>query len=98
MEYEIKEFENKEFGKIRVIDIAGQTWFVGKDIADALGYEKSRNAILMHVDAEDKTDVLMKDTGSSYKSKVIIVNESGLYSLILSSRLSSARLFKHWVT
>ena len=72
--------------------------FVGKDVATALGYSKSRNALATHVDAEDKKDALIQGTGSNYKSKVVIINESGLYSLILSSKLPQAKAFKRWVT
>ena len=72
--------------------------FVGKDVAQALGYAKPENAIATHVDVDDKTTTLIQGTGSNYKSKVIIINESGLYSLILSSKLPQAKAFKHWVT
>ncbi|MBQ6189830.1 MAG: Bro-N domain-containing protein [Bacteroidaceae bacterium] len=76
----------------------GETFFVGKDVAKALGYTAPRNALATHVDEEDKTTALIQCTGSNYKSKSIIINESGLYSLILSSKLDRAREFKHWVT
>ena len=72
--------------------------FVGKDVATALGYAKPENAIATHVDTEDKTTTLIQGTGSNYKSKVVIINESGLYSLILSSKLPQAKAFKRWVT
>ena len=72
--------------------------FVGKDVATALGYAKPENAIATHVDVDDKTTTLIQGTGSNYKSKVIIINESGLYSLILSSKLPQAKAFKRWVT
>ena len=72
--------------------------FVGKDVATALGYAKSRNALTAHVDDEDKKDALIQGTGTNYKSKVVIINESGLYSLILSSKLPQAKAFKRWVT
>ena len=72
--------------------------FVGKDVAQALGYAKPENAIATHVDVDDKTTTLIQGTGSNYKSKVIIINESGLYSLILSSKLPQAKAFKRWVT
>ena len=71
---------------------------MGKDVATALGYAKPENAIATHVDADDKTTTLIQGTGSNYKSKVVIINESGLYSLILSSKLPQAKAFKHWVT
>ena len=67
-------------------------------MAEALGYKKPENAIANHVSDEDKTSVVIPDSGSNYKSKATIINESGLYSLILSSKLPSAKEFKHWVT
>ena len=72
--------------------------FVGKDVAMALGYAKPENAIATHIDADDKTTTLIQGTGSNYKSKVVIINESGLYALILSSKLPQAKAFKRWVT
>ncbi|ADE82749.1 BRO domain protein [Xylanibacter ruminicola 23] len=75
-----------------------ETFFVGKDVALALGDSKPENAISTHVDIEDKTTTLIQGTGSNYKSKVVIINESGLYSLILSSKLPQAKAFKRWVT
>ena len=72
--------------------------FVAKDVATALGYAKPENAIATHVDTEDKTTTLIQGTGSNYKSKMVIINESGLYSLILSSKLPQAKEFKRWVT
>ncbi|MBE6859579.1 MAG: phage repressor protein/antirepressor Ant [Ruminococcus sp.] len=98
MENMIKTFVNEEFGTVRTLMKDGQPWFVGKDIADALGYSKSRNAIANHVDDEDKTTALIQGGGSNYKTTVVIINESGLYSLILSSKLETAKRFKHWVT
>ena len=76
----------------------GETYFVGKDVAEALGYSKPENAVAVHVDADDKTTTLIQGTGSNYKSKAVIINESGLYSLVLSSKLPQAKVFKHWVT
>lgn len=73
-------------------------WFVGKDVAQALGYAKPENALAAHVDDEDKTTTLIQGTGSNYKSKAIIINESGLYSLVMSSKLPSAKKVKRWVT
>ena len=98
MSNEIKVFENEEFGSVRTMIIDGNPWFVGKDIADALGYSKARNALAAHVDDEDKTTALIQGGGSNYKSKAVIINESGLYSLILSSKLGTAKKFKRWVT
>lgn len=87
-----------EFGELRTVEIDGEPWFVGKDVAVALGYKKPENAIANHVSDEDKTSTLIQGSGSNYKSKATIINESGLYSLILSSKLPSAKEFKHWVT
>lgn len=98
MSNEIKVFENEEFGSVRTMVIDGEPWFVGKDIADALGYAKSRNALAQHVDIEDKTQALIQGGCSSGTQKTIIINESGLYSLILSSKLETAKKFKRWVT
>ena len=95
---ELKLFENSEFGKIRVIERGGEPWFVGREIAIALGYAKPENAIAIHVEAEDKTSTLLQGSGSNYKSKTIIINESGLYSLVLSSKLEKAKAFKRWIT
>lgn len=95
---ELKIFNNPEFGQVRTITLDGEPWFVGKDVADALGYSNSRDALARHVDDEDKTSVVIPDTGSNYKSKTTLINESGLYSLVLSSKLPTAKQFKHWVT
>lgn len=91
-------FNNPDFGDIRTMTIDGEAWFVGKDVAAALGYAKPENALSAHIDEEDKTTTLIQGTGSNYKSKTILINESGLYSLILSSKLPTARKFKRWVT
>ena len=98
MSNEIKIFENEEFGSVRTMEIDGEPYFVGKDVATILGYVKPENAIANHVDDEDKTTTLIQGTGSNYKSNAVIINESGLYSLILSSKLPKAKGFKHWVT
>lgn len=95
---EVQIFENEQFGSIRTIEIDGMPWFVGKDVAMSLGYVKPENAIKTHVDDEDKTSTLIQGSGSNYKSKAVLINESGLYSLILSSKLPSAKAFKRWVT
>ena len=95
---EITVFNNDEFGSIRAWVVDDEPWFVGKDIATILGYAKPENAIANHVDDEDKTSTLIQGSGSNYKSKAILVNESGLYSLILSSKLPNAKKFKRWVT
>lgn len=91
-------FQNKSFGRIRTLAIDNEPWFVGKDVAEILGYAKPENAIANHVDEEDKTSTLIQGSGSNYKSKAIIINESGLYSLVLSSKLPSAKEFKRWIT
>ena len=91
-------FDNPEFGKVRTLVINDEPWFVAKDIAVSLGYAKPENAVANHVDEEDKTTTLIQGTGSNYKSKVTLINESGLYSLILSSKLQNAKKFKRWVT
>nr|WP_275584354.1 BRO family protein [Staphylococcus epidermidis] len=80
------------------MNIDGEPYFVGSDVAKILGYLKPANAIANHVDDEDKTTTLIRGTGSNYKSKAVIINESGLYSLIFSSKLESAKSFKRWVT
>lgn len=93
---EIQIFENTEFGSIRTTMINGEVWFVGKDVATALGYSNSRKAIADHVNVEDK-GVAKCDTLGGVQNMVII-NESGLYSLMLSSKLPTAKKFKRWVT
>ena len=97
---EVKVFKNPvhpEFGNLRTIEIDGEPWFVGKDVAAALGYTKERNALDKHV---DKDDALKRGVTDSMgrTQQMTIINESGLYSLILSSKLPSAKEFKHWVT
>lgn len=89
-------FKNPEFGSVRAIDINDEPWFVGKDIAQALGYSNPRDALARHVDGEDK-GVVKRDTPGG-EQDVTIINESGLYSLVLSSKLPSAKKFKRWVT
>jgi len=98
-QFEIQNFNNKQFGTIRtMVNEKGETYFVAKDVAVALGYNNTRDAVAKHVDKEDKTTVVIRDTGSAYKSQAVMINESGLYSLILSSQLPSAKAFKRWVT
>ena len=85
------------FGDIRTMTNAkGETFFVGKDVARALGYSKCQNAIATHVDEEDKSTAPIQ--GTAYQTRAIVINESGLYSLILSSKLPQAKVFKRWVT
>lgn len=96
MDNKMQTFENEQFGQVRVISIDGAPWFVGNDVAKALGYSNPRKAMSDHVDADDK-GVTKRDTLGG-KQNMTIINESGLYSLILSSKLESARQFKRWVT
>ena len=94
----IQIFQNAEFGSVRTADINGVPYFVGKDVAEILGYSNTRKALLDHVDEEDKTDgVTIRDSIGREQAPVLI-NESGLYSLILSSKLPNAKKFKRWVT
>lgn len=95
---ELKIFTNEEFGQIRTVLIENEPWFVGKDVATALGYSDPSSIVSKNIDNEDKTTLLLEQGGSNYKSKTTVINESGLYSLILSSKLESAKKFKHWVT
>jgi len=92
----LKVFENAEFGTIRTVEINGEPWFIGKDIAEALGHTNPQRAIRDHVDGEDKGVTEMVTPGG--KQNMPIINESGLYALIMSSKLPSAKKFKHWVT
>ncbi len=98
MENKIKIFESEEFGKVRTVIKDGEPWLVGKDVAEILEYSNTRDAILRHVDSEDKTTVVISDGGSNYKSKTTIINESGFYSLVLSSKMPKAKEFRRWVT
>ena len=99
---EIQIFNNEEFGQVRTLTINGEPWMVGKDIAAALGYENGSRDINRHVDDEDRKVI----TSQNYQNGTFeipnrgltIINESGLYSLILSSKLPSARKFRHWIT
>lgn len=93
---QIFNFKNNEFGLIRTLTLKGEPWFVGRDVAESLGYAEPRSAISKKVDTEDK-GVAEMETPSG-KQKVTIINESGLYSLIFGSKLESAKRFKRWVT
>jgi prophage antirepressor-like protein len=95
---EIQIFKHEKFGDIRTINKDGEPWFVGKDVASVLGYKSPSVAICENVDSEDKTTFVISESGSKYKSKTTFINESGLYSLILSSKLPQAKEFKRWVT
>ena len=97
MTNDLQIFNNPEFGQIRTVSIDGDPWFVGKDVAVALGYEKPRNAITAHVDEDDALKWGVTDSLGRSQDTTII-NESGLYALIFGSRLESAKRFKHWVT
>ena len=92
----VQVFKNEEF-EVRTIEIDGEPWFIGKDVANVLGYSNSRKALADHVDSEDKNTVTIRD-GIVGNPNQTIINESGLYSLILGSKLPSAKRFKHWVT
>lgn len=93
-------FNNPEFGNVRVVEMDGEPWLVGKDVAAALGYANPRKALDDHVDPEDK----QKGDGVTIRDSIgreqhpTVINESGLYSLVLSSKLPTAKKFKHWVT
>lgn len=93
---ELKVFESPTFGQVRTVEIDGEPWFVGKDVAEALGYSDGFGALKKHVEAEDKQNC-QNDSFDSPRGMTII-NESGLYSLILSSKLPGAKEFKHWIT
>lgn len=93
---EVQIFNNEEFGRVRTLVIDGEPWFVGKDVAEALGYERTADAIRQHVEEEDKGVGEIQTPGG--KQKMTIINESGLYVLIFGSKLESAKKFKSWVT
>lgn len=94
---ELQIFKNKEFGEVRTVTIDNEPWFVGKDVAEALGYSDTNKAVAMHVENEDKK--LNDKTSPSFGQRgTTLINESGLYALIFGSKLESAKRFKHWVT
>ena len=96
---ELMIFNNPEFGEIRTVEVNGEPWFVGKDVATALGYGEGKslaNAVANHVDEEDKGFTELMTPGGN--QKMVIINESGLYSLVLSSKLPGAKRFKRWIT
>lgn len=93
---EIKIFENPEFGSVRTVIIDNEPWFVGKDVALALGYSNTRDALNKHVDTEDKGVAKCDTLGGS--QEMTVINESGVYALVFGSKLDSAKRFKHWVT
>lgn len=92
----LKIYENAEFGQIRTVEINGEPWFIAKDITQSLGFGNPRQAISSHVDEEDKGVTIMDTLGGP--QEMTIINESGMYSLILGSRIESAKRFKHWIT
>ena len=96
MSKEIQIFTNDQFGEVRTLTKDGESWFVGKDVAAILGYSDTADAVKKHVDPEDKGVGEMPTPGG--KQRITLINESGLYSLILSSKLPTARAFKRWVT
>ena len=92
-------FENKDFGQVRAFYIDGQPWFIGKDVAAILGYANVSKAVTSHVDDEDKkAEMIPTAQNGKLVSRTFLINESGLYSLIFSSKLSAAKAFKRWVT
>lgn len=103
---ELKVFENEQFGKVRVVEVNGEGWLVGKDIAEALGYENQNRDIVTHVDEEDRImlDKTQYENGIEFDYKQLgqrggwIINESGMYSLVMSSKLQNAKKFRRWIT
>ena len=89
-------FENMEFGKLTVMEKDGEFFFIGKEVAEKLGYANTRDALVRHVDIDDKADVVFHD--GRQRRSMVSINESGLYSLILSSKLPQAKDFKRWIT
>lgn len=98
---ELQIFKNEEFGEIRTVQLNNETYFVGKDVAEALGYSNASKAVSVHVSEEDrilKTLEADSQNGNVVKTQTALINESGLYALIFGSKLESAKRFKHWVT
>ena len=96
MEYKAKIFRHETFGSLRVVLIDGDPWFSGKDVAAALGYKNPREAVRMHVDPRDKREEMIRTPGGV--QKFVLINKSGVYSLILDSQLPKAKEYRHWVT
>lgn len=99
---EIMAFDYECFGRIRGIEIDGESWLVGKDVAERLGYVNTKDALASHVESEDKR-ILQRSENATFENQIpnrglTIINESGLYSLVLSSKLPEAKAFRHWVT
>lgn len=97
---ELKVFNNSEFGTLRGVEIDGESWLVGKDVAERLGYSNASKAVMVHVDDEDKRFEMLPVSDSQIGNlvKTALINESGLYSLVLGSKLPNAKKFKRWVT
>ncbi len=97
---EIQVFSNEEFGEVRTLKLYGQVWFVGVDVAGSLGYSNASKAVSTHVDDNDRIIEMMahSQNGNVVKTQTAVINESGLYSLILASKLPTAKKFKRWVT
>lgn len=93
---ELRIFNNADFGDVRTVEKDGNIWFVGKDVAEALGYARTADAVKAHIDADDKGVCVLPTPGG--RQETTIINESGLYSLVLSSKLPSAKAFKRWIT
>lgn len=93
---ELQVFKNQEFGQVRTLTLNDEPWFVGKDVAEILGYKNTKDALTKHVDDEDKLGSQIATSGQN--RNMTIINESGLYCLVLSSKLPSAKKFKRWVT
>lgn len=93
---DLQSFENSEFGTVRTVTVNGEVMFIGKDVVDILGYQNGSRDINRHVDEEDRYKIMIFD--GNQDKETIIINESGLYSLILSSKMPNAKKFKHWVT
>ncbi len=101
MSMDIAIFKNEEFGQVRSVMIGDEPWFVGKDVAEALGYSNASKAVSAHVSEEDrilKTLEADSQNGNVVKTQTALINESGLYALIFGSKLESAKRFKRWVT
>lgn len=97
---DIQVFNNPEFGEVRTVTIDNEPWFVGKDVAEALGYTNTKDALSTHVDAEDRK-ILQRSENATFEIPnrgMTVINESGVYALVFSSKLPDAKKFKHWVT
>ena len=95
---QLQTFENPDFGQVRSAEVNGEAWLAGKDVASILGYADPSSAVSKHVDSEDKTTLPIRQDGSNYQTNMTFINESGFYSLVLSSKLPNAKKFRRWVT